>query len=298
MFTFILIAVSPIAVAVVVAPLIRFFALRALPPLDARKALFTAIAGGVPALVFVLLRVLGHWFPLVITLDLRFRAVLPLALGIIAVLLLMVPSSSQRTRATAQVSRRTVMSFLSPWWIAGAVSLVAIIIALSMAAGVASQPDHEGHYTTYWITLGSMSMGSGIYGWYYSVPALFVLGALLAAASIAWILIPRSAWSDDLTHDAAVRRLRADNIGRVTCAALLVHLSTVLTSLGGTASLRGSTHTTELGSVFTGTSFAALEPALHASAAIALAVGLTLWIVTALTAVPVASGRTSAVRAS
>ncbi|WP_102191837.1 hypothetical protein [Microbacterium aurantiacum] len=298
MFTFILIAVGPIALAVIAAPCIRFLILRTVPPLSARTALLTAIAGGIPALAFVLLRVFGFWFPLVITLDLRFRAMLPLALGIVAVLLLMVPPSSQRTRATAQVSRRTVLSFLSPWWIAGAGVLVAIILALSIAAGVASRPDFEGHYTFYSITLGSMEMGTGIYGWYYSVPALFGLAALVVTASIAWAVIPRTAWNDDLTHDAAVRRLRADNIGRVTCAALLVHLSTVLTSLGGTASLRGSTSTTELGSVATGTPFAALGPALHTSAALTLALGLTLWILTALTAVPVRSRRTSPVRAS
>ncbi len=298
MFTFILIAVGPIALAAIAAPCIRFLIPRSVPPLSARTALLTAIAGGIPALAFVLLRVFGFWYPSAINLDLRFGAMLPLVLGIVAVLLLMVPSSSQRTRATAQISRRTVMSFLSPWWVAGAVVLVAIIVALSIAAGVASRPDFEGHYTFYSITLGSMEMGTGIYGWYYSVPALFGLTALLVTASIAWAVIPRTPWNDDLTHDAAVRRLRADNIGRVTCAALLVHLSTVLSSLGGTASMRGSASTTELGSVATGTPFAALGPTLHTSAALTLAVGLTLWILTALTAVPVGSRRTSPARAA
>ena len=298
MFMFSLIAVGQIALAVIAALCIRFLILRTLPPISAQTALLTAIAGGTPALAFILLRAFGSWYPSAITLDLRFRATLPLLLGIVAILLLMIPSSSQRTRATAQISRRTVLSFLSPWWIAGAVVLVAIILALSIAAGVASRPDFEGHYTFYSITLGSMEMGTGIYGWYYSVPALFGLTALLVTASIAWAVIPRTPWNDDLTHDAAVRRLRADNIGRVTCAALLVHLSTVLSSLGGTALLRGSTSTTELGPVATGTPFAAIGPALHTSAALTLALGLTLWILTALTAVPVGSRRTSPVRAS
>jgi hypothetical protein len=288
MLTILLLASAPIAVAVIVAIGIRLINLPPLPRIGTPASWLTAAAGGIPALAMAAL----VWFPFVIPplgfFDLDVRSMAPLMLGVAAVVLLAIPPKSRHREAVAQISRRTIMSFVSVRWIITALLVAAIIVILSVAAGSASGLDENGRYTTYTISIGTTGteMGTGIYGWHYSVPALACVVVLLLATAGAWALLPRPAWSDDITHDSAVRRLRAANIGRASCGALLVHLAVVLRSLAGTASLIGSTTTTELGAVSVTPPFAALGPTLDWCGALALVSGLTMWIVIALTAIP------------
>ena len=300
MLTILLLASAPIAVAVIVAIGIRLINLPPLARLGTPASWLTVVAGGVPAVAMAAL----VWLPFVIPplgfFDLDIRAMAPLLLGIAAVVLLAVPPASRRRGAVAQISRRTIMSFVAPRWIITAMAVTAIITILSVAAGNASKLDDQGRFTTYTISLGTTGteMGTGIYGWHYSVPALTGVVALLLVTAGAWALIPRPAWSEDPQQDAATRRLRAANIGRATCGALLIHLSVVLRSLGGTASLLGSTTTTELGAVSVTPPFAALGPTLDWSGVLALVAGLTMWIVIALTAIPSPVRQPAAVTAS
>jgi hypothetical protein len=288
MLTILLLASAPIAVAVIVAIGIRLINLPPLPRLGAPASWLAVVAGGVPAVAMAAL----VWLPFVIPplgiFDLDFRSMAPLLLGVAAVVLLAVPPASRRRGAVAQISRRTIMSFVSPRWIVTALAVTAIITILSVAAGNASKLDDQGRFTTYTISIGTTGteMGTGIYGWHYSVPALTGVVALLVVTAGAWALIPRPAWSEDPQQDAATRRLRAANIGRAACGALLIHLSVVLRSLGGTASLLGSTTTTELGAVSVTPPFSALGPTLDWCGVLALVAGLTMWIVIALTAIP------------
>lgn len=300
MFTILLLASAPIAVAVIVAIGVRLINLAPLPRLGASASWLTAAAGGVPAVAMAAL----VWFPFVIPplgfFALEVRAMAPLALGVAAVLLLAVAPVPPRRGAVAQISRRTIMSFVSARWIVMTLVVAAIITILSIAAGSASRLDENGRYTAYSISIGTTGteMGTQIYGWHYSIPTLVGVLALLLATAGAWALLPRPAWSDDVAHDSATRRLRGANIGRAACGALLIHLSVLLGSLAGTASLFGSTTTTELGAVSVTPPFAALGPTLHWCSALALIAGLAMWIVIALTAIPSRDRRPAAVAAS
>jgi hypothetical protein len=115
---------------------------------------------------------------------------------------------------------------------------------------------------------------------------LIVMAILLILAAVALALIPRPAWRADAETDAAVRRVRAANVYRITRGVLLVHLSTILVSLAGTASMTGTSLTAELGEISAFTPFAALQPLLQWSGLAALLAGLTLCAVAAFTAVP------------
>jgi hypothetical protein len=85
--------------------------------------------------------------------------------------------------------------------------------------------------------------------------------------------------------------VRAGNIARVAGGALMVHLSFVLQSLRGTASLWGSFSAGDAGTISLGTPFAAMGPVLQWTGFLALAAGLLLWILTASTAVPLTARR-------
>ncbi len=286
---------GPVVMAAVLAVLIRLTVLRRAPRLSAAHATLTVAAGALPALAIVAPRYTAFQGPIM---DLTTRAVLPLALGVISVLFLIVPLPTRRRPRTAQLTRRTIRGFLRPVWPIALLSLTATVAAVSVSAGLASRPDDLGHYTLYWIRIGTegMEAGAGIYGWHYSLPSLVTLVVLLAVTFCAWLLIPRPAWRDDIEQDAAERRLRAANIGRVSCAAVLAHLAVVLQSLRGTATLVGSTQTEELGLVTAGTSFAAIGPALHWASAIAFTLGLALWLVVAICPVPAFALRPSGAR--
>ncbi|UJP11347.1 hypothetical protein L2X99_07465 [Microbacterium sp. KUDC0406] len=287
MYAYLLLACAPLLVALVVAVLWRFTAMRSIRRFDRRTIVTTVLAGAIPVAVMTLTR-LSFWLPSFLPpFDRHWSAWLPLVLGMLAVALLSIPPRAARTPATADLSRRTVLSVVPVTWVITLLVLAVVIVAITLAAGAASEPDEFGHHTRYTIRIGSAAeMSSEIYGWYYSVPALLALGALLLLTAIVWMLIPRRPWDDDRAADAAVRRLRAANIGRTTAGAMLVHLSFVLQSLYGTSQMSGMAASGDLGQVTVGTSFAALGPALLWASEIALAAGLSLWMIVALTAVP------------
>lgn len=141
-------------------------------------------------------------------------------------------------------------------------------------------------------------IGTGIYGWHYSVPSVIAIAALIIAALTAWALIARPAWADDVERDSALRRLRSSLVGRAVLGALLIHLFVVLQSLASTASLRGSAPSSELGTVSVGTPFAAMSPLLGGLGQAALIAGLALWILLALSALPMRTRRHSALAAA
>ena len=293
MGTLLLLATAPIAIALLIALGVRATVLRESPRLSVPVVWLTAFACGVPVLVMVSLRLAGFIFPGPWFLDLHLRALTPLLLGAAAVMMLSIAPSTSRRGAVAQISRRSVMTFVTPAWIITVIAVAAIIVALTVAAGRASRPNAMGEYVIYQISVGTTGteMGTEIYGWHYSRTALAGIVALLILTALAWLLIPRPAWSDDQQHDTAVRRLRAANIGRVATGALLIHLSVVLTSLEATASLIGTVSTADLGTVSAGTPFAALGPTLQWSAAVAFTAGMMLWIVATLTAFPLPTRR-------
>lgn len=271
---------------ILIAAGIRFLLMRGSVRLGGRTAVLTLVAGLIPAIGAVL-TLFGSWIAVIpLNPDLGWRAATPLVLGAIAVLLLMVPATRARARGAATLSPRRIAQFAPKQWSWTMVVLVCLVLGTTIAAGAASTRDELGHYTMYWTSMGTSTFGTNIYGWYFSTPSLIVLAVLLAGACSALYLITANAWNHDIETDAAVRRLRATNVLRVATGAVLIHLSVILQSLGGTAALRGESTTSELGTVAMGTSFAALAPALTWTGVAAFVIGLTACFVTALTAVP------------
>lgn len=214
--------------------------------------------------------------------------VLPITLGIISVILLAFPIRPRSGHGAATLTPRTPASFgTRAWFVTPALTLVSIVV-LTVIAGLASHPDSEtGRYTTYSVDLGAEhGMGTSIYGWFYSVPSMILLGVLIIVMVIALWLIARPGLTPDYEKDVRGRSLRTRNVLAMTTATLLVHLGTILDSLGGTAAVRAS-FAADGGMVNAWTPFAALESALFLIGGIAIAVGVAAWTTVVLSAVPV-----------
>lgn len=265
-----------------------------------RSAALTVAAAGTAALVMIALRV--GMLPALLTGDLwrypwelhaAIRYALPLALGILVVLVLAVPARRANPPA-ASLTPRGWTSFLSPSRLAITAGVLALVLAITIAAGLASTVDEEGHHTRYLVELGRSSMETTFYGWHDSLVPLLLLAVLTATTVGAWAAIAHPPHPEDLAQDVAARRLRSANVARAATGAMLLHLATVLTSLHGTATSSLTVHV-ESGEFFrSGPAFADLAPVLQGGAVLAEILGLALWVLTALSAVrrdPVAVDR-------
>ena len=259
--------------------------------LDRRSAVLTLAAAGVPSLLVIALRVIAvsafsAGFPRAFPWELHgaVRYVLPLVLGIVMILVLAVPA--RRTGSpSASLTRRTWTSFLSPARMAVGASVLCAVLAITVAAGLASSADEDGHRSLYLVELGTASMATTFYGWHFSIAPLLCLAALTASAVGAWSAIARPPHPEDHAQDVAARRLRSANVARAATGAMLLHLSTVLVSLHGTAISSLTVHA-ESGEFFrSGVPFASLASALQGGAMLAEAIGLGLWVLVVLSAV-------------
>ncbi|MHA6670100.1 hypothetical protein ACX3O0_14660 [Homoserinimonas sp. A447] len=216
-----------------------------------------------------------------------YRFIFPLVLAVLGTVLLAVPVRARKGRGVAELTPRTPLSFARGWWFVVPAVVLAIILALTIAAGAASQPDPEtGHYTMYVVDLGGeRSMGTSIYGWFSSVPALILTAVMIMVAAFTLFLIARPPLDHHQERDVHIRTLRTRNVVAVGTGALLVHLGTILGSLAGTASLRGAFSTSE-GSMMSWTAFAALEPTLRVASYVAASLGIAFWVAVALSAIP------------
>lgn len=223
--------------------------------------------------------------------DARFT--LPLLLGLLVLVFLGALRPRPATPSGALLAPRTWRSFLSTWWLAALLGVLALILGLTLAAGMASQPNEAGEYVEYWVDFGSGAIGATIYGWHYSlVPS--ALWVLLCAAT--WWTLSRIARPPlDTTHttDAADRRLRSANAARLALGALLLHLEAILHSLASTSRMTGFFSASDNVSFSAGTPFSALTGMLDVLALLAGVLGLALWVFTALTAVPAPSASRS-----
>lgn len=215
--------------------------------------------------------------------DWRFAA--PLVLGLVAVALLAPPIRPPSTQGAADLSRRTAFSFAERSWLVTTLILLALVLVTTVVSGFASSPDPDtGKYTHYDVDLGGdRGMGTAIYGWHYSVPALAVLALLLIAAVVSMTLIARPPLGAEPRIESQVRRLRTRSVLLVVSGALLLHLVPVFGLLRGAASVRASFSMSD-GPVSFWTSFAALEPALAWAATLSAVLGSALWAAAALSA--------------
>lgn len=213
------------------------------------------------------------------------RFVLPLVLGLLVLMILGAVRPRPSSRSEAVLSPRSWRSFLNTWWLGAVLGVLALIIGLTLSAGMASQPNDAGEYSLYVVDLGSAAFGTAIYGWHHSlIPSVL---CVLLSATTWWTLsrIARPPLPPTRAADAADRRLRSTNALRVMLGALLLHLDAILHSLASTSRMTGSF--SGGGDLFfsTGTPFSALSGTLSVLAQIAGILGLALWAFTALTAV-------------
>lgn len=220
-------------------------------------------------------------------LSTQYRFLIPVLAGIALVAALAFPRPSRRSAGVAELSRRGVLRFSKGRWFIAPFVVLGFILLLTISAGLASRPDEvTGDYTAYVIELGGEnSVGTGIYGWFYSVPALIALAVLVVVTIGVLAAISRPGLGLDPVGESRTRRLRSRNVLIAATAALSLHLATVLQSLGGTASLQGS-FSSSIGTFSVWTPFAALETVLTIGSYVAAALGAGLWTVLALSAVP------------
>lgn len=262
---------------------------REAPPLRAGR-LSSAVAVGIAVVVMVAHTVLGAaalWVPALrdlssVLFDARFA--LPLVLGLLAVAVLGALRPRTTTPAGALLAPRSWRSFVRDRWLIALLSVLALNLALSLAAGMASEPNEAGEYVMYWVDAGSMQMGTNIYGWHLSVVPMALCVLLCAVTGWALSRIARAPMGTEHRGDVADRRLRSTNTARIALGALLLHLEVVLHSLANTSRMTGSFSGDDV-SFSTGTPFSALSGTLGVLAQVAGILGLALWVFTVLTAV-------------
>jgi hypothetical protein len=267
---------------------------RGVRPLGGAIAAFTVIAGIVGVVVEVSVRLLmvgpvllpiapsakyAVWY-----FDYRFT--IPVVVGIVGVGLLAFPIRSRQGAGTAELAPRGPLRFTRPRWFLPPAIVVAVILLVTVLAGVASQPNPEtGRYDMYLVELGTgTTMATFIYGWYYSLPALVAILALAAATVGSLALIARPPLAVDRDEDARIRSIRSRNVIVVATASLVLHLGLVVESLARTASL-AATVSSEVGRVTLTTPIVAMIPVFIAASLIAAVAGAALWASVTLTAV-------------
>ncbi|GGA64055.1 hypothetical protein GCM10011490_13390 [Pseudoclavibacter endophyticus] len=234
--------------------------------------------------------------PLVLTLAALVFAIFPVRRGgSIAGMSGSAPGAAASGSAGPSPFRR-VFADASTRAVAAPLVVLVIVVAITIAAGAASDP--ETGFTQFTVSVGDdMSIGAPIYGWRSSLPALAVIALVLATAFTALITMSRPSPGHDYLAEARVRRRRTGNISLLVTGGLLAHLAMVLFSLSRTASLGGS-FTTPEGLVSARADFAELAPALQWIALGVDAAAFACWASVALTAVPGSSSTTTSTRNS
>lgn len=218
------------------------------------------------------------------------RYLIALVAGILGLALLAIPIRSRRGAGVAELAPRGAFRFTRPKWLIAPAVLIAVIVVISVLAGAASEPDPTtGRYDMYVVELSAdNTMGTAIYGWFYSIPALVAIAAMVAATAVCLALIARPPLALDhhRDHDAQVRAIRSRNVILVTTGALLLHLGLILQSLAGTASL-AATMSSDVGRITLSTPVAVMEPVFIGASYAATALGIAIWASVALSAVGV-----------
>lgn len=223
---------------------------------------------------------LGPWY-----MDHQFSV--PLATGVVGVVLLALPVRRRSGRGTAELARRSLVSFSRPRWFVAPSIVLGVILVITLATGAASERNPaDGRYTQYTVDLGGeRSMGTIIYGWFFSVPALVLIAVLVAAVLTGMHLVARAPLGVDRADDVRDRTVRTRAIVAGATGTLLVHLGMVFASVSSTSSMR-STHQTSEGPVSFWTTFSALQPLTTAASIVCAALGVALWTSIALSALP------------
>lgn len=209
---------------------------------------------------------------------LAFIFALPLALTIIVLVFLIFPMPRSKPSGTASLAPRGLRTFTSRGQRLTVAVLASCTLVIAVLAGLASSPDEQGRHTMYYVSPSAViSGGTGIYGWWFSVPCMILIAVLVAVTYWSISAITSPALSIETEIDSAVRTQRVKNILVVSSGGLLLHLANVLSSLTGTASLRTMFNGGDLGTLSFAPAFAALKPALFTASQACLVLGLACW---------------------
>lgn len=170
-----------------------------------------------------------------------YRESIPLMVGVISLVITLIPIRPRRaTGRVANLTPRGWFSFIKARWFILPGIIILLILILTIAAGVASEPDPEtGRYFVYTVGLSESNKVSGsIYGWFFSIPALICMGILILLAMINLVLIARPALNENSRRDAETRLFRSRNIIAIATGSVSIHLALILSSLERTASFR------------------------------------------------------------
>ena len=211
------------------------------------------------------------------------RFVAPLVMGMLAIPLTLQPPARRRDGASVVLARRPLLTLIPRGWLVTLGIVVTLVLAVTLAAGRASNPDAEGRWRNYTVDVGVMSMGTEIYGWYYSVPALVLLAALLLVVVVAVVATARPPLDVDDTADSFTRRWQVRQVLTLATGAVLLHLSRVLASLSGTTAMEGRVATPD-GWIVTYGKFAGMEGPLRVVSELADTAGWACWFAVVLTA--------------
>ncbi|NQX13499.1 hypothetical protein HQQ80_17870 [Microbacteriaceae bacterium VKM Ac-2855] len=221
------------------------------------------------------------------------RYAAPLVLTFIAVALVIVPWPTRGPRGSAQLAPRTVTTFAQKGWLRTAAVTVMTLLAVTAFAGLISSPDEAGRYVMYEVKVSSNSSASTTtYGWWFAVPCLIAIAAIVALAALALFSISRPSLSIDEGKDVETRTLRTRNVLAITSGGLLIHLGAVLSSLYGTSRLRTGFEGGSVGWVELGTSFAAIGPVLLVASYASVILGTGMWWYTLVSTAAVRLPRT------
>lgn len=284
-----LIYVPPFAAAVALGFIVAIIARRrSSTPITRKTRLLVAIGSAAGALVATAPAVLGI---VAITLnslevqnlvwalmDSRYRFATPLVAGLVALALMSFVPVKSSDQVGADLTRRSTFAFAPRRLLITIGFAAAITVAISIAAGLASEPDDQGRYFIHWIDSGVMKGGTSIYGWYYSVPAMVLLVVLLGFTAFSLWRVSRPPLGIDTAAENAKRKLISTFIAATTLGAVLLHLSDISTSLRATAGIKVSAAGTATGEMFhTWSTFAALAPALGFAAFACGIAGAATW---------------------
>lgn len=286
----ILIAVIPLVFGAVLAVGIWIARRRGETGLGGRLGVLTVVGGLLPVLVYcgnAIVAAAPHGLSYTVMLDIEeTRFLSPLVAGLLAVTVLSLRGPRRPVEPGAGVVRRTAFTFAPTNWIVTLIAFTVVTIALTVTTGLASSPDSAGHYTAFTVPAGTVGGGTTIYGWFFSIPALVLLLALLAATWAALALIAHPPLRGTREHETAVRRARSRNTALVATAAIAFHLAAILDSLARTSRLAVTVPSQSAGDVTVQTSFAALTPALSVSSVVISCLAVALCLSVVLTAVP------------
>lgn len=216
-----------------------------------------------------------------------YRFTIPLLLGILGIVILAFPVQARDRQGSAELTRRSLVSFSRGRWFVVPGVILAFDLLITVVAGAASQPEPTtGRYTTYFVDLGGeRGMGTSIYGWFYSVPAMILMCILIVLTIVGLSFIARPALAEDREQDIRARTIRSRNIITAATGALLLHLGLIFGSLSATSSVRAMFSTSE-GPVSFWTTFSALGPVLSGASMVCATLGVAFWTTVALSAIP------------